>query len=166
LRHLLENTLSPWFRWSDRNQYAGIDFPGIYVVAISRTNIAGEPFDFRKEIVYVGMTNAVAGLKGRLVQFDNTIAQRHRQHGGADRVLYKHQDYSALAKKLYVALRHFRCFPGNETSADLRVMGKVANAEYQCMARFVEEFGALPEFNRKKEAPKHSHTQGRGNRGK
>jgi hypothetical protein len=108
------------------------------------------------------MTNAVAGLKGRLVQFDNTIAQRHLDHGGADRVLYKHKDYSALVKKLYVALRHFRCFPGSETPADLRAMEKGANAEYQCMARFVEEFGSLPEFNRKEAAPKHSRTHSRG----
>jgi hypothetical protein len=72
----MEKNFSPWFHWNDRNDYAGIEYPGIYVVAISRRNIAREPFSFRREIVYVGMTNAVAGLKGRLIQFDNTIAQK------------------------------------------------------------------------------------------
>lgn len=158
----MEKTFSPWFRWNDRSQYSGIEYPGIYVVAISRANISGETFSFRKEIIYVGMTNAVAGLKGRLNQFDSTIAQKRLQHGGADRVLYKHQDYTALVKKLYVALRHFRCFPANETPTDLRTMGKVANAEYQCMAQCVEELGALPEFNRKKEALKFSLTHRHG----
>ena len=160
----MEKNFSPWFRWNGRSDYSGIEYPGIYVVAISRRNISGEPFSFRREIVYVGMTNAVAGLKGRLIQFNNTIAQKRLQHGGADRVLYKHQDYEALVKNLYVSLRHFRCFPANETATDLRTMGRVANAEYQCIARHVEEDkrGRLPEFNRKKETLKFSLTHGRG----
>jgi len=158
----MEKSFSPWFRWNDRNDYSGIEYPGIYVVAISRRNISGEPFAFRREIVYVGMTNAVAGLKGRLIQFNNTIAQKRLQHGGADRVLYKYQNYEALVKNLYVSLRHFRCFPANETPTDLRTMGKVASAEYQYMARHVEELGELPEFNRKKETLKFSLTHGRG----
>ena len=158
----MEKNFSPWFRWNDRNDYSGIEYPGIYVVAISKRNISGEPFSFRREIVYVGMTNAVTGLKGRLIQFNNTIAQKRLQHGGADRVLYKHQDYEALVKNLYVSLRHFRCFPANETPTDFRTMGRVASAEYQYMARHVEVLGELPEFNRRKEALKFSLIHGRG----
>ena len=155
----MEKCFSAWFHWTDRNQYPGIGYPGIYVIAISKKDISGEEFSFRKEVVYVGMTNAVSGLKGRLVQFDNTVARKRLQHGGADRVLFKHQNYPLLAKTLYVALRHFPCSRSDETATAFRVMGKVANAEYQCMARCVEEFG-MPEFNRKKVSLKFSLTHG------
>lgn len=154
----MEKYFSPWFKWNDRDQYPGIKFPGIYVVAISKDDISETKFSIRKEIIYVGMSNAVKGLKGRLKQFDSTIQHLDKLslHGGADRVRYKHQNYKTLVKKLYVSLRHFPCYPANETATDLRTMGKVANAEYQCMARCVEELGALPEFNRKKESAKYS----------
>lgn len=149
---------SPWFRWNERGQYSGIKFPGIYVVAVSKDDISGTEFSIRKEIIYIGMSNAVKGLNGRLKNFDNTIQflDKPSQHGGADRVRYKHQNYTNFVKKLYVSLRHFSCYPANETATDLRTMGKVASAEYQCMAQCVEELGALPEFNRKKESAKYS----------
>lgn len=154
----MEKYFSQWFRWNERGQYSGIKFPGIYVVAISKDDISKEEFSFRKEIIYVGMSNAVKGLEGRLKRFDNTIRylDKPSQHGGADRVRYKHQNYKVLVKKLYVSFRHFPCFPANETAADLRTMGKVANAEYQCMAQCVEALEKLPEFNRKKESAKYS----------
>lgn len=157
----MELSFSPWHYWKYRNQYPGIAYPGIYVVSISEENIAGYPFSLSNDVVYIGMTNAVAGLRGRLLQFDNTIAKKHCQHGGADRFLYKHQDYVMLVKNLYVALWHVECKPAEETPSDLRAMGKVSNAEYECMARYVEEFGWLPEFNRKKEGKKYSLTYGR-----
>ncbi|WP_394754156.1 hypothetical protein [Crenothrix sp.] len=160
----MEKYFSPWFYWNDRNQYCGIKFPGVYVVAESKDDISETEFSFREEIIYVGMSNAVKGLEGRLKSFDNTIQflDKPPQHGGADRVRYKHQCYKNLVKNLYVSLRHFRCFPANETAKDLRTMGKVVNAEYQCMAQCVEELGALPEFNRKKESAKYSRSYKQG----
>lgn len=157
----MEKYFSPWFHWNDRGHYSGIKFPGIYVVAISKDDISETAFSIRKEIIYVGMSNAVKGLEGRLKNFDNTIQylDKPSQHGGADRVRYKHQNYKVLVKRLYVSLRHYTCFPANETATDLRTMGKVANAEYQCMAQCVEILGALPEFNRKKESAKFSRRQ-------
>lgn len=157
----MEKRFSPWYRWDTRREYPGIAYPGIYIVAISKRDIASSPFAFTNDVVYIGMTNAVSGLRGRLVQFDNTIARRHCQHGGADRVLYKHQDYAALVKALYVALLHFQCTPESATPTDLRAMGQVAKAEYECMACCIEQLGQLPEFNRKKDSPKYSLTYGR-----
>ena len=67
--------LCKWRKWDDREEYEGIKYPGIYVIAISSTELANQKFTYCDEIVYVGMTNAVAGLKGRLRQFDNTIVK-------------------------------------------------------------------------------------------
>jgi hypothetical protein len=160
----MERYFSPWFRWSDRTQYLGINLPGVYVIAISDRDISGESFSFRKEIVYVGMSNSVNGLKQRLKQFDLTIQfpDKPSQHGGADRFRYKHRNYRSLARKLFVSLRHFPCSPAEETPKNLRAMGKVVKAEYDCMALCIEKLRFLPEFNRKKDSVKLSHNRGRG----
>lgn len=148
---------STWYAWSERGRYPGSRFPGIYVVAISSESLAGMPFSIRPEIVYIGMTNnAQWGLDGRLWQFDQTIGLRRCEHGGADRVLFKHRDYAALCSNLYVALWHLECDPAREEPHDLRCMGEVARAEFECWARCKEELGHLPEFNRKRDSPKYT----------
>lgn len=146
---------SIWYPWNSRNEYSGIEYPGVYIIVISRHNLANQPFFWSEEIVYVGMTNAVLGLKGRLTQFDNTISKKHLQHGGADRVLHKHRDYAKLSKSLYVSMRHWCCRPADLTPKDLRTMGKVAAAEYNLLSMYKQQFDKLPEFNRK-ESDKHS----------
>lgn len=146
----------PWYRWSERGAYPGIKYPGVYAIAISPGDISGQTFTFRPEIVYVGMTNSQWGLNGRLWQFDNTIALRHNEHGGADRILYKHQHYATLSRDLYVAMWHVECDPSSDHPHDLRCMGRVVRAEYECWARCKEQCGVLPEFNRKRESPKYS----------
>ena len=55
----MEQTFSPWYRWGTRREYPGITFPGIYIVAISETDISGLSFAFSDAVVYIGMTNAV-----------------------------------------------------------------------------------------------------------
>jgi hypothetical protein len=147
---------SPWYRWSEREHYPGFKYPGIYILAISQDDLSGLPFSFRPEIVYIGMTNSQYGLDGRLWQFEQTISRRQNQHGGADRVLYKHREYASLTAGLYAALWHVECSASRDTPHDLRCMGKVAQAEYECWARCKEELGALPEFNRKKDSPKYT----------
>lgn len=136
----------------------------MYAVAHSTRNIAGNPFSWRKEVIYVGMTNAAAGLKGRMKQFDNTISGKAGQHGGADRVRYKYRNYDAFVKRAYVAVAPFKCDTTSNRPHDLRKMGAVAKFEYLCLAHFVERFGKLPKFNNKKEAPKYSRTVGRRGR--
>ena len=157
----MESHFSPWYAWHKYREYSGCSWPGIYVIAIARTDLVGKVFEFSEDVVYIGMTNAVAGLRGRLSQFDSTISQKRCLHGGADRFLYKHQNYDELTRSMFVSLRHFACDPESQSPTALRVMGEVAKAEFDAMALFVERFGHLPEFNRKKESPKYSLTFGR-----
>jgi hypothetical protein len=147
---------SPWYRWPERGNYPGIKHPGVYVVAISPDDIGGAAFSLRPEVVYVGMTNESPwGLDGRLWEFDSTISLRRCQHGGADRVVFKHRDYEALCKQLFVALWHMQYDPTSKKPDDLRGKGEVARAEYECFARAVEQLGSLPEFNRS-DSPKYT----------
>lgn len=144
----LEKRFSHWFSWRRRNETVGIEYPGVYALAISNERLEETPYTWRKEIAYVGMSNALLGIKGRLKQFDNTILGKSG-HGGADRFRFKHRDYDKLVKKLFVAVVPFRCDVTSNLPKDLKTMGEVAKFESVCLAKFVELFGELPEFNNK-----------------
>jgi len=108
------------------------------------------------------MTNAEFGLRSRLKQFDNTIKGKSG-HGGARRFLYAYRDAGKLASELYVSVMSFDdCTVTSNEPHDLRVMGEIAKAEYECFALYVclglrkDKAGKhlLPKFNDKKNAPK------------
>lgn len=146
---------SHWVHWEDRDMIDSIKNPGVYALAITTKDISKKPFDYIKEIVYFGMTNSAGGLKARLNQFDYTIAQKKRSvHGGAERVLYKHRDYSTLIRKLFVSVCPIECEVLSNSPKDLLKMGEVAWFEYYCFSEYVERFEKLPEFNDKKNSPK------------
>ena len=149
----MSNAFTMWVHWTDREQLPGMLYPGIYALAISADNISGVKFSWVSEIVYIGMTNSKGGLRSRLGQFENTIRGKDG-HGGGHRVRFKHPDYAALVSDLYVAVCAFACDVMSEEPLDLRIMGDVAKQEYECFARFAEQFGRLPEFNDKKRSPK------------
>ncbi|MDH5586532.1 MAG: hypothetical protein OEZ05_07865 [Nitrospirota bacterium] len=159
---MYEERFTDWLSWRDRNNVVGIRYPGIYVCAITSSDISDTKFSWLTKIVYIGMTNAISGLKGRLKQFDNTILGK-TGHGGADRVRFKHQNYEDLCRKLFVSVVPFECNVKSNHPGDLRIMGTVAKFEYNCFAHYVEVFGSLPEFNNKATSPKYSLTLGRGN---
>ena len=65
---------SNWAKWENRDKkLSNLKHPGIYAIIISEANIEDEPFKLIKEICYFGMTNSIAGLKGRLNQFNNSL---------------------------------------------------------------------------------------------
>lgn len=157
---MYENRFSNWLLWQNRNELKYLHYPGVYAIRISLRNIANRKFSWHKEIVYIGMTNGISGLKGRLKAFDNTIKGK-RGHGGADRFRYKHQSYPRLVKKLYVSVAPFKADVTSIIPKDLIVMGNVAKFEYQCFAQYVVKHNDLPEFNNKKLSKKYSLTYGR-----
>ena len=154
---MYESRFSNWCYWQNRKSLRGLESPGVYVLAYYKQNMTGKPFRWSKRIIYIGMTNAIAGLWGRLKQFDNTINGK-RGHGGADRVRYKYQNYDSLANHLFVAIVSFPCDVTSNQPVDLKIMGKVAQFEYLCFSQFSGKFGCLPEFNDKKRSPKYSKT--------
>lgn len=151
---------SNWYKWENRDTAKDIKSPGIYIISVTENDIEGQEFEWLPEIEYVGMTNSVAGLKGRLKQFDNTISGK-TGHGGADRFRYEYQNYRELIKKLYVSVIPFNCDVKSNSPEDLRIMGEVAKFEYDCFAKYVELYEKLPKFNDKKGTKKYSLTYGR-----
>ena len=160
---MYEDRFSNWRSWGERDDYSDVSRPGVYVIALSNNTLSGRSFSWRKDVVYIGMSNAVAGLKGRLQQFDNTMRGK-RGHGGADRLRFKHRGYQTFRTEAYVAVAPFDCEPASQRPRDLRVMGEVARFEYWCLAHFADRFGRLPEFNDKKMAPKYSRAVARSRR--
>jgi len=156
-----KNNFSKWTNWKDREIIKGMEYPGIYCIAISENNLSNFEFDWIKEINYIGMTNSKTGLKGRLKQFDNTIRGKSG-HGGADRFRYEYRDYNDLINNLFVSVNHFKCNVKSILTEDLLVMGEVAKQEYECWAEYVEKFQNLPKFNNKT-TNKYSLTVGREN---
>src|SRR5262245_5557493 len=57
---------SNWVKFDQRDELRNLNYPGVYAIAISPRNIAGAQFRWIKEISYVGSTNPVGGLRGRL----------------------------------------------------------------------------------------------------
>lgn len=159
---MIEDKFTKWYSWENRNDAKGNKYPGVYIIAMSKNNIMSKAFNWLPTIIYIGMTNSISGLKGRLKQFDNTIIGK-TGHGGADRVRYKYQNYNVLINKLYVSMSHFECNVKSNNPIDLRVMGEVTKFEYDCLAHYVDLFCCLPEFNNKKLSPKYSLTIGRNN---
>lgn len=149
----MKNGFSNWARWSNRNTLDRLQFPGVYALVLSESDISGTPFSWRPEVIYVGMTNAKGGLKSRLQQFDNTIKGKEG-HGGGQRVRFKYPDYGTLVSRLYVSVCPRECNVESNRPVDLRIMGDVAKHEYECFAVFAETFNGLPEFNDKKKSPK------------
>lgn len=152
----MARAFSTWNAWSKRESIGDdLKRPGIYAVAKTSSDIAGSPFSWRAEIIYIGMTNSKGGLRSRLKQFDNTIRGKDG-HGGAHRVRFgfRQVEYEQLQRELYVSVCAFACDVKSNAPKDLRTMGEVAMHEYECWAKFVEAFGKLPAFNDKANAPK------------
>ncbi len=149
---MFEPQFSYWACWKNRHTLEGINYPGVYALALSPVDISNREFEWIEEIIYFGMTNSGGGLKARLKQFDDTVAGKEG-HGGGQRVRYKHRDYGQLTKELFVSVYPVACNAKSNAPEDLLKMGEVAYTEYYCFARYVRLFGQLPEFN-KKNAPK------------
>jgi hypothetical protein len=144
---------SDWVKWNDRNKLEGIKWPGVYAIVLCDRDISRTAFEWRGNIIYVGMTNSKGGLKSRLQQFETTI-KGGDGHGGARRVRHQYPDPETLIPRLYVSINPMDCDVLSNKPHDLRSMGDVAKLEYECFAQYAEAFSELPRFNDKQKSPK------------
>lgn len=150
---MIEPKFSRWISWKNRQRLTGLEYPGVYAIALSSVDLSDNEYDWVKNIIYFGMTNSRGGLRARLKQFDNTIFGKEG-HGGAERVRYEHRNYNDLTEKLYVSVSPVVCNTKESTPDDFLKMGEVSYMEYYCFARYQRLHGSLPQFNDKKNAPK------------
>lgn len=150
----LELEFTNWVKFENRDSLDGIDYPGIYCIAISATNLESKLWEMTKDIKYIGMTNR--SLKNRLRAFSKSLIGESG-HGGALRFEYKHK-YEDIKEILYVAVQSFECDIKSNSPKNLNTKGDVLKHEFTCFAKYVETFGRLPEFNDKKKSSKRKHS--------
>jgi len=147
-------TNTKWYRWSDRNKITNKNQPAIYFIAHSEEDISEKDFSFVKEIIYIGMSISINGLKGRLDQFEAAMKGKNGVHGGAERVRVKHIDSEKFFKKAYISARIFKLSDTRDTSNDWRIKGDCVGHEYKSFADYMDIFECLPEFNDQKTSKK------------
>lgn len=72
---------SPWHSWEERLGSQNCEYPGVYMMAISRKDLTGKIPEY-KDVSYIGMTNSKAGLKSRWWQFHRSITGYGGHSGG------------------------------------------------------------------------------------
>jgi hypothetical protein len=142
-----------WYKWEKRNEIESKNQPAIYYIAYSETDISKSDFSLLKEIVYIGMTVSIGGLKSRLDQFEATMRGK-TGHGGAARVLFKHKEADAFFRKAYVSARIFPISTTRDTPNDWRIKSECVGLEYKSFADYLEQYNMLPEFNDHKKSKK------------
>jgi hypothetical protein len=159
----MDMQFSNWVKWDSRDRkLSNLNHPGIYALSISKENIEDQSFELTKKICYFGMTNSIAGLKGRLGQFNNSLRDKPGGgHGGALRFRHnfkEKENAEDLANMLFVSVWHFKCEDRKiDTTENLLVRGEVAKAEFVAFSKYFEKFLKLPKYNNKKENPKYDH---------
>lgn len=136
-----------WYKWSDRNKIVNKSQPAVYFIAYSENVISGNAFTMLKEIIYIGMTISVKGLKSRLEQFEKSMKGGEGIHGGAERVRFKHKDFNKFLNNVYVSARIFHLSATKNTSSDWRIKGACIGHEYISFADYIDLYHELPEFN-------------------
>lgn len=131
---LPEMKFCPWFAWETRRQTPLCEMPGIYLLSITRKNIAGRSLDWA-DVSYIGMTNSRQGLVGRWQQFFNSVRGKDG-HSGGNTVFADLGHYDSWNKKLFVAAMPIECNVSAATEHDLIKMGWVAYLEYEAFATF------------------------------
>lgn len=57
-----DKNFSNWVKWENRNGLNGLQFSGVYCIAISIHDLSNQVFQWISDIKYVGMTNSRKGI--------------------------------------------------------------------------------------------------------
>ena len=136
-----------WFKWENRTIIPNIQYPGVYLIAITNGNIENT-YPKWQDVDYIGMSNSRGGLNSRWNQFNRSIRGKDGHSGG--KTIYESLgDYSSWNMNLYVASMSMKCNTENPSNNDYIKMGLVAFFEYEAFALYYSETGGHPKFNKK-----------------
>ncbi|EJG1619291.1 hypothetical protein QX216_13505 [Vibrio parahaemolyticus] len=141
---------SSWSYWTDRGSLENISYPGIYALAITSDDLTGQKMSF-DNIVYIGMSNSLSGIKGRLNQLNRSI-NGGRGHSGGNTIRDHLGEYSDWKNDLdlYVSICPIICDVKRRSIEDLKLMGAVSYMEYEAFSLFRSKNPALikPKYNK------------------
>lgn len=146
---LPELSFSPWKHWAERKEIQNSEYPGIYLISISKKDLLGQYPEY-KDVVYIGMTNSKQGLRGRWNQFHNSISGK-RGHSGGNTVFKELGYYQEWKESLYVSAMPIICNTVSPDENDLLKMGWVAYLEYEAFSQYYESENESnkPKYNKK-----------------
>ena len=141
---------SNWVKWQDRNGKK-LDCSGVYAISITNKNLANKSFNY-KDVVYIGMSNARGGIRGRLNQFNRSINGGEGHSGG--KTIYKNLgNYKKWRKVLYLYVSTFKVkcevIRSKRSAKDLLLMGWVSFLEFEALAKCKQQVGTEPKYNKK-----------------
>ncbi len=131
-----ELVFTEWYLWEDRTSIRNSEYPGVYMMAISNKDLAGQIPQYA-DVSYIGMTNSHKGLQGRWYQFYRSI-QGKSGHSGGNTVFRELGHYETWNGALYVCALPVICNPIYPSVKDLIDMGTVAFLEYDAFAAFMK----------------------------
>lgn len=143
-----ELKFSPWYRWENREEYPLANCAGVYLIAISKKDLEGVVPSFA-DVVYIGITVAKKGLKGRWGQLDKCVRGLKGYHSGGKTIYKDKGNYEMWAERLYVSGMGIECDVSTPTPQDYHKMGWVAFLEYDGFAKFASEIGGHPKYNKR-----------------
>ena len=140
-----------WVKWGNRNELANIGLPGVYVFAMSRRDISGTEFSWSRDVIYIGMSNAKAGIKARLKQFDNSIKGK-RGHSGGIKIRRDHKNYKRLVSEFFVSIAPFTDKVNARPREDEKIIKRtlITKIEHDFLAQYFSNFRRLPTYNGKR----------------
>lgn len=127
---------SKWHYWADRTEITNINYPGIYLLAITNQNLTAKTAKY-EHVSYIGMTNSISGLRGRLGQLHSSINGGTGHSGGNTirRQLGLYEEWGN-GLDLYVSVCPVICDTKERTPKDLQLMGAISYMEYEAFALF------------------------------
>ena len=139
----------PWVKWSDREAIENSEYPGVYLIGITKKNLETQA-PIYKDVVYIGMTNAQNGLRGRWYQFHRSINGKDG-HSGGNTVFRDLGHYDQWQEKLFVSAMPIICNTVTPNQNDLLNMGWVTYLEYVAFADFYQskDTDNRPKYNTK-----------------
>lgn len=138
-----------WCHWSEIGQIANLNFPGVYALAITSEHLSGKSMKYN-QVSYIGMSNSLAGIKGRLSQLNRSINGKFGHSGGRS-IRNKYGVYIDWKANLYlyVSICPVICDVSKRSVKDLQLMGAVSYMEYEAFSLFRKKVPkkGIPEFN-------------------
>lgn len=134
-----------WVAWEDRMSLSGVEYPGVYLVALSTQSLVRVAPQW-EVVSYIGMTNSVGGLISRWQQFDRAVRGKGGHSGG--NLMFKRKGHrETWEEELFVTAKAVECEVSRAAPEDLHQMGIVAYLEYDAFARYSARVGGRPPFN-------------------
>ncbi len=135
------------------------NYPGVYIISFPRARKPKKSIDVNKVVFYVGYSNSIEGVKGRLGAFKKGAESSTGHHSAGNRFCKEDCNGMAFTKTKKFNNKHFyvkallfkNCMVDKKkkrSARSLKTMGKIRMLEYYVMASVLEQTNKEPKLNK------------------